>query len=285
MSVCDPIDGLHAAFGGLLPQQVFAPRPPALATATREGIAEWRQSVETLAVNHSDELAAIIVEPVLQGAGGMFAYPAECVRILRSIADQHGLLLILDEIATGFGRTGELFAAQHASVVPDILCVGKALTGGYVSLAAMLCTGQIARTVSSVGPLLHGPTFMGNPLACAVANASLRILDGGAWRGDVRRIGEALVEGLAPARALDAVVDVRTIGAVGVVELAHDVDVPTMTRAAIRRGVWVRPFRNLVYAMPPYISTNDDVGTITRGIVAAVAEVHGVPKVREGVPA
>jgi adenosylmethionine-8-amino-7-oxononanoate aminotransferase len=126
---------------------------------------------------------------------------------------------------------------------------------------------------------------MGNPLACAVANASLRILDGGAWRGDVRRIGEALVEGLAPARALDAVVDVRTIGAVGVVELAHDVDVPTMTRAAIRRGVWVRPFRNLVYAMPPYISTNDDVGTITRGIVAAVAEVHGVPKVREGVPA
>ncbi|WP_415854492.1 adenosylmethionine--8-amino-7-oxononanoate transaminase, partial [Sinomonas sp. G460-2] len=174
MSVCDPVDGMHSAFAGLLPRQVFAPRPPAAATATAESIETWRDAVEDLARLHSDELAAIIVEPVVQGAGGMFVYPPECVRILREVADRHGLVLILDEIATGFGRTGELFAAWHAGVVPDILCVGKALTGGYLTLAAVLCSDEIARTVSAggVGALLHGPTFMANPLACAVAKAS-----------------------------------------------------------------------------------------------------------------
>ena len=273
MGVCDPVDGMHSAFPGLLARNVFAPRPPAAATATPTAISEWRTSVEALASEYSNELAAIIVEPVLQGAGGMFIYPAECVQILREVADAHGLLLILDEIATGFGRTGELFAANHAGVVPDILCVGKALTGGYMTLAATLCTGELARVVSSggAGALLHGPTFMGNPLACAVANASLGLLRDGDWRADVDRIGAGLAEGLAPALGLDGVRDVRTIGAVGVIELADAVDVAAVTRAAIEQGVWIRPFRNLVYTMPPYISSTSQIMTITEGMVAAVS--------------
>ncbi|MBT2515256.1 adenosylmethionine--8-amino-7-oxononanoate transaminase [Arthrobacter sp. ISL-30] len=276
MGVCDPVDGMHSAFPGLLASNVFAPRPPSAGMANPEDIARWKDDVARLASAHGDELAGIIAEPILQGAGGMFIYPAECLRILRDIANEHGLLLILDEIATGFGRTGELFAAQHAGIVPDILCVGKALTGGYLTLAAMLCTGEVARAVSSgpAGALLHGPTFMANPLACAVANASLKILDGGAWREDVARIETGLAKGLTPAAALDAVKEVRTIGAVGVLELRDAVDVPAVTQAAIRHGVWVRPFRNLVYAMPPYISTASETALIAEGMVAAVAEVH-----------
>ncbi|WP_311211849.1 MULTISPECIES: adenosylmethionine--8-amino-7-oxononanoate transaminase [unclassified Arthrobacter] len=274
MGVCDPVDGMHSSFPGLLAANVFAPRPPTAATATPAGIAGWQADVERLASQHSDELAAIIVEPLLQGAGGMFTYPAECVRILRTIADNYGLLLILDEIATGFGRTGELFAADHAGVVPDIMCVGKALTGGYLTLAATLCTGDVARAVSSggTGALLHGPTFMANPLACAAANASLGILATGAWREDVERVGTGLAEGLAPASMLDAVADVRTFGAVGVIELRDAVDVTAVTRAAVEHGVWVRPFRNLVYAMPPYISSAEDVVVMTSGMVAAVRQ-------------
>ena len=273
MGVCDPVDGMHSAFPGLLAANVFAPRPPTAATATPEDVANWRASVEELARRYSDELAAIIVEPVLQGAGGMFAYPPECVRILRELASKHGLLLILDEIATGFGRTGELFAADHAGVVPDILCVGKALTGGYLTLAATLCTGEVARMVSrgDAGALLHGPTFMANPLACAVANASLSLLDDGRWRTDVARVGAGLAAGLSPALKLDAVTDVRTIGAVGVIELRDAVDVAAVTRAAVENGVWVRPFRNLVYAMPPYISSASQVAAMAAGMVAAVA--------------
>lgn len=274
MGVCDPVDGMHSSFPGLLARNVFAPRPPAAATVTTAAIAEWRAEVEELARQYSNELAAIIVEPMLQGAGGMFIYPAECVRILRDIADHHGLLLILDEIATGFGRTGELFAAQHSGVVPDILCVGKALTGGYLTLAATLCTGEVARTVSSgeAGALLHGPTFMANPLACAAANASLGILATGAWRADVARVGAGLTAGLAPALKLDAVADVRTFGAVGVIELTDAVDVAAVTRAVVDHGVWVRPFRNLVYTMPPYISSATEVDVMATAMVAAVEE-------------
>lgn len=276
MGVCDPVDGMHTAFPGLLAGNVFAPRPPAAAFATPESIQAWVSELEEIAAVHSGELAAVIVEPVLQGAGGMHAYPAECLTVLRQVADRHGLLLIFDEIATGFGRTGELFAADHAGVVPDMMCVGKALTGGYLTLAAMLCTGEIAATVSNgqAGALLHGPTFMGNPLACAVANASLGIIGDGGWRADVARIGAGLESGLAPALDLAAVRDVRTIGAVGVIELHDAVDVTAVTAAAIRHGVWVRPFRNLVYTIPPYISTPADVEQITAGMRAAVAEVH-----------
>jgi adenosylmethionine-8-amino-7-oxononanoate aminotransferase len=276
MGVCDPVDGMHSAFPGLLAGNVFAPRPPAAASATPESVVAWASELQAIAAAHAGELAAIIVEPVLQGAGGMHAYPAECLTALRQAADRHGLLLIFDEIATGFGRTGELFAAGHAGVVPDIMCVGKALTGGYLTLAATLCTDEVAATVSAgrAGALLHGPTFMGNPLACAVANASLGIIADGGWRADVGRINAGLASGLAPARDLDCVRDVRTIGAVGVIELHDAVDVPAVTAAAIRHGVWVRPFRNLVYTMPPYISTAADIGQITAGMTAAVAEVH-----------
>jgi adenosylmethionine-8-amino-7-oxononanoate aminotransferase len=276
MGVCDPVDGMHSAFPGLLAGNVFAPRPPAAASATPEAVQAWAADVAELAAAHTAELAAIVVEPVLQGAGGMHAYPAQCLTVLREVADRHGLLLIFDEIATGFGRTGELFAAGHAGVVPDIMCVGKALTGGYLTLAAMLCTAEVASAVSAsrAGALLHGPTFMGNPLACAVANASLGIIENGRWRADVARIGTGLASGLAPALELGAVRDVRTIGAVGVIELHDAVDVTAVTAAAIRRGVWVRPFRNLVYTMPPYISTATDIAQITAGMTAAVDEVH-----------
>ncbi|MDP9696522.1 UNVERIFIED_ORG: adenosylmethionine-8-amino-7-oxononanoate aminotransferase [Arthrobacter globiformis] len=278
MGVCDPVDGMHSAFPGLLAGNLFAHRPPSAASASPEAVQAWASDVAELAAAHSSELAAIVVEPVLQGAGGMHAYPAECLTALREVADRHGLLLIFDEIATGFGRTGELFAADHAGVVPDIMCVGKALTGGYLTLAAMLCTAEVAAAVSGgqAGALLHGPTFMGNPLACAVANASLGIFETGRWRADVARIGTGLASGLAAARELPAVRDVRTIGAVGVIELHDAVDVTAVTAAAIRHRVWVRPFRNLVYTMPPYISTAADIAQITAGMTAAVAEVHEV---------
>jgi adenosylmethionine-8-amino-7-oxononanoate aminotransferase len=284
MGVCDPVDGMHAVFPGLLAGNVFAPRPPAAASATPETVMAWAAELQDLAATHSGELAAIIVEPVLQGAGGMHAYPADCLTALRQVADRYGLLLIFDEIATGFGRTGQLFAAGHAGVVPDIMCVGKALTGGYLTLAAMLCTADVAAAVSNgqAGALLHGPTFMGNPLACAVANASLGIIDDGGWRADVARIGAGLVSGLAPARELEAVADVRTLGAVGVIELHDAVDVTAVTAAAIRHGVWVRPFRNLVYTMPPYISTAADIEQITAGMTAAVAEAHERASARSG---
>jgi adenosylmethionine-8-amino-7-oxononanoate aminotransferase len=276
MGVCDPVDGMHSAFPGLFAGNVFAPRPPAAASATPEAVQAWASELADLAAAHAPELAAIVVEPVLQGAGGMHVYPAECLTALREVADRHGLLLIFDEIATGFGRTGELFAAGHAGIVPDIMCVGKALTGGYLTLAAMLCTAEVAAAVSGgpAGALLHGPTFMGNPLACTVANASLGIIATGGWRADVARIGTGLASGLAPALELETVRDVRTIGAVGVIELHDAVDVSAVTAAAIRHGVWVRPFRNLVYTMPPYISTAADITQITAGMTAAVAEVH-----------
>lgn len=284
MGVCDPVDGMHAAFPGLLADNVFAPRPPAAASATPEAVQAWATELHDLAAEHSEVLAAVIVEPLLQGAGGMHAYPAECLTTLRKVADQHGLLLIFDEIATGFGRTGELFAADHAAVVPDIMCVGKALTGGYLTLAAMICTADVAAVVSagSAGALLHGPTFMGNPLACAVANASLGIIDDGSWRAGVARVGAGLASGLAPALALDAVRAVRTIGAVGVIELRDAVDVAAVTAAAIRHGVWLRPFRNLVYTMPPYISTASEIDQITTGMTAAVSEVHEITAARRG---
>ncbi|HET6743507.1 MAG TPA: aminotransferase class III-fold pyridoxal phosphate-dependent enzyme, partial [Kribbella sp.] len=209
-----------------------------------------------------------------QGAGGMYPYSPACLRVLRELADRHGFLLIFDEIATGFGRTGTLFASEHAGVEPDILCVGKALTGGYLTLAAMLCTTEVARAVSDGpgGALMHGPTFMANPLACAVALASLDLLLSQDWAGRVAQISAGLSAGLAPARELPAVKDVRVIGAVGVVQLAGPVDLPTMTDAALRCGVWVRPFRDLVYTMPPYICTDDEIATIAAAITGAIEE-------------
>ena len=237
MSVCDPVGGMHAMFAGALPEQVFAPRPGGEVQA-------WAAEVRRLAAAHADELAGIVCEPLLQGAGGMHVYPPECLRVLREVADEHDLVLVFDEIATGFGRLGdELFASRLAGVDPDILCVGKALTGGYLTLAAALCTSRVAAGISASesGVLMHGPTFMANPLACAVALASLDLLESSGWRENVKRVGVGLATGLAPLRDHPAVVDVRTVGAVGVVQLDRPVDVPTATAAAVGQGVWLRP--------------------------------------------
>ena len=267
MSVCDPVGGMHSMFAEVLPKQVFAPRPP----ASEADVRVWADAFEALADAHADELAGIIVEPLLQGAGGMHAYPASCLAVMREVADRHDLVLVFDEIATGFGRTGALFAATGSGVTPDILCLGKALTGGYLTLAAVLCTSRVATGLSQSesGVLMHGPTYMGNPLACAVALANLDLLATGEWQEQVSRIGRGLTEGLGDLARLPQVSDVRTLGAVGVVQLDHPVDVVKATDAALAEGVWLRPFRDLVYTMPPYISTDDDVARICAGIAAA----------------
>jgi adenosylmethionine---8-amino-7-oxononanoate aminotransferase len=276
MSVCDPVNGMHSLFTGALKEQVFGPQPPAGFDRGDDDpeLVAWAVAMAGLAEQHADEIAAIVVEPILQGAGGMYAYSPACLRVLRQLADEHGFLLILDEIATGFGRTGTLFASEHAGIDPDILCVGKALTGGYLSMAATLCTTDVAHTVSGGpgGALMHGPTFMGNPLACAVALASIDLLLSQDWAAEVARISSGLSDGLAPAIELPGVKDVRVLGAVGVVQLAGPVDVPRMTDAVLRRGVWVRPFRDLVYTMPPYVCTGDEIAAIGVAITDAIAE-------------
>jgi adenosylmethionine---8-amino-7-oxononanoate aminotransferase len=269
MSVCDPVGGMHSMFTDVLAAQVFAPRPPAGFDAD---ISDWADEVRRIADEHADELAAIVVEPVLQGAGGMHVYNPDCLVVLRDLADRLGALLILDEIATGFGRTGAMFAADHAAVLPDVLCVGKSLTGGYLTLAAVLCSGEVAQGIgaSESGVLMHGPTFMGNPLACAVASASIDLLLATGWESQVRRIEGGLRAGLAPAADLPGVREVRVLGAVGVVHLDAEADVAALSTRALEHGVWVRPFRDLVYTMPPYVCTDDDVAQICDGIVKAV---------------
>ncbi|AII10078.1 adenosylmethionine--8-amino-7-oxononanoate transaminase [Rhodococcus opacus] len=265
MSVCDPDGGMHSLWTDVLARQVFAGPPP------REFDPQYVAEFERLVASHTDELAAVIVEPVVQGAGGMRFHDPRYLSELRRICDEHGLLLVFDEIATGFGRTGELFAADHAGVRPDIMCVGKALTGGYLTLAATLCSTDVAETISAgdAGGLMHGPTFMANPLACAVAVASIDLLLSRDWRGEVEAVRRELESGLAPARELPGVREVRVLGAIGVIELAEPVDMRAATDAAVAAGVWLRPFRNLIYAMPPYVCTTEDVRKITTGMLAA----------------
>jgi adenosylmethionine---8-amino-7-oxononanoate aminotransferase len=270
MSVCDPIGGMHHLFADVLPQQLFAPRPPA-GVGVDPG---WETEVREIAERHSDQIAAVICEPVAQGAGGMWFYDPGYLRVLREVCDEHGLLLVLDEIATGFGRTGAMFASDLAGVSPDIMCVGKALTGGYMSMAAMLCTSEVARVVSGgeAGCLMHGPTFMANPLACAAALASTDLLATDDWRSEVKRVHAGLRHCLSPAASLPGVSDVRVLGAIGVIQMDHQVDVAAATDAAVRRGVWVRPFRDLIYTMPAYVTPDADMATIGAALCAA-AEV------------
>lgn len=271
MSVCDPEGGMHQLWEGSLPSQVFAPAPPdGFDTGVDEAYAEGLRS---LIARHADELAAVIVEPVVQGAGGMRFHSPGYLSVLREACDAHDVLLVLDEIATGFGRTGKLFAAEHAGITPDVMCVGKALTGGYLTMAATLCTPRVAEGISrgDVPVLAHGPTFMANPLAAAVASASVDLLLSQDWAAEVGRIESALRAGLAPARELPGVRDVRVLGAIGVVQLDHEVDVAAATKAAVGRGVWLRPFRDMVYTMPPYVTTDDDVARICTAVRAAAA--------------
>jgi len=265
MSVCDPDGGMHSLWTDVLSPQVFAPQVP---TDYDPG---YSAAFEAQLAEHAGDLAAVIVEPVVQGAGGMRFHDPRYLVDLRETCRRHGVLLIFDEIATGFGRTGELFAADHAAVAPDIMCVGKALTGGYLTLAATLCSREIADTISTrePGALMHGPTFMANALACAVSVASVELLLGQDWRTRVCRIEAGLRDGLKPAAALPQVADVRVRGAIGVVQMRRPVDVPQATAAALDHGVWLRPFRDLIYAMPPYICAPDQIERMASAIVAA----------------
>ncbi len=264
MSVCDPDNGMHGMFGGVLPQHIFVPAP-------RTRFDEPMQNADIEPVRdvleqQSDEIAAIIVEPVVQGAGGMRIYSPQVLTQLRALCDQHDVLLIFDEIATGFGRTGKMFACEHAGVAPDIMCIGKALTGGYLSLAATLANRRVSDGISAGdndGVFMHGPTFMGNPLACAVASASLSLLESGDWQTSVRRIEAQLKSDLSPLADHPAVEDVRVLGAIGVIECHTAIDVAKAQAYFVSEGVWIRPFGKLLYIMPPYIIDDDDLSQLT----------------------
>ena len=253
------------------PSKFFAPAPQTRFAQT------WNEDdiapLEELIQRHHNELAALVLEPVVQNAGGMRIYHPEYLKRARQICDDYGLLLICDEIATGFGRTGKLFACEHADISPDIMCVGKALTGGYVTLAATICTEDVAQGIcqGSPGVFMHGPTYMGNPLACAIANASLDIIATGEWRQQVANIERQLTEQLSRCSELEAVADVRVIGAIGVVECKSAVDVATLQRKFVAAGVWIRPFGKLVYIMPPYIIQPKELSQLTQAIYDVLA--------------
>jgi len=271
MSLCDPVTGMHHLFGAALTQQLFAPPPSCAFNEPCED--SDIAALSLLLSSHSHELAAVIVEPVVQGAGGMRFYSPDYLVRLRDLCDEYDVLLIFDEIATGFGRTGKLFALDHAAITPDILCLGKALTGGYMTLAATLCNERISNgiTQSDAGAFMHGPTFMANPLACATAIASITLLLSQPWQHTVERLHSELSAGLAPARSLPNVADVRTLGAIGVIELKNPVDMRAVQPMFVERGVWVRPFGKLVYVMPPYVMSSADVATLTAAMVDVVA--------------
>lgn len=270
MSVCDPITGMHQMFNQVLPQQIFVDRPNCRfgQACTEEDLAP----LASLLAQHAQQVAGLIMEPIVQGAGGMWFYSAQYLHKARQLCDQYGVLLILDEIATGFARTGRLFACEHAAISADIMCIGKALTGGYLSLAATLTTDQIASSIDqgTPGVFMHGPTFMANPLACKAALTSIDLLLATDWQRNIERIAVGLRTGLAPCRGFAQVQDVRVLGAIGVVEMKTAVNMATITAAFVNAGVWVRPFGKLVYLMPPYVINDADLSQLTHAVVTVI---------------
>jgi adenosylmethionine-8-amino-7-oxononanoate aminotransferase len=270
MSVCDPDTGMHSLFNGFLPTHHFAARPPGGFDAPLEE--EYLKELIRIFRLHAHECAAFICEPVVQGAGGMHFYNPAYLRVVKELCKKHGLLLIFDEIATGFGRTGTMFAAEHAGFTPDIMCLGKALTGGYMTLAATLCTDQVADVInkSEARVLMHGPTFMANPLACAVAVASIDLLLKSPWQERIAELSQNLALHLRPAAQLDAVKEVRVLGGIGVVEIYERVDLAKIQAFFVERGVWVRPFGTRIYLMPPYIVSEAETRKLCEVIVDSV---------------
>jgi len=269
MSVCDPVTGMHSSFDGVLHKNIFVKEPECsfYDKWNEKYIEEFKITLEE---NHKN-IAAVILEPIVQGAGGMRIYSAVFLRRVRELCDEFDILLIADEIATGFGRTGKLFACEYADIEPDIMCVGKALTGGYLSLAATMTTKKVMNGIENGGNvLMHGPTFMANPLACAIANASLELLLSSPWQDRVSSIEKQLKDELGECKELDIVKEVRVLGAIGVVELYQDVDLAFMTSEFVKRGVWVRPFLNLVYIMPPFVISKEELKKLTDAIYEVV---------------